>query len=256
MEREIVVARPEQVQLLAEPQVEAAPDWVHDSYLAALRELRLFAATAAHFILHPQRSAELWGRGALRALNPLGFLATSMMAVGVARAVGLSALGMSTGDSLAEQLLTSVGPFLHYAALGLICHLVLRALSERRRRATDSLGITLYAAGGPGAAAELLVWTLVLLGSTFAFAGPGTLRMIAWLGLGVALGAFCNALGGGLGVLHRSKWWHMLLAFAAALVGTGLFFGAVDPPGQYGIHWVLTLFDAQGAFRVRLGLGL
>ena len=45
------------------------------------------------------------------------------------------------------------------------------------------------------------------------------------------------------------------LAFAAAFLITGIFFGHVNPPGDYGIRWFLRIWvDGQPTFLLQLKL--
>lgn len=68
---------------------------------------------------------------------------------------------------------------------------------------------------------------------------------------GVAFSVFCFTLAMALGGLHRPPWWKMLLAFAIAFPLSGLVFGTLDPPGNYGLHWVL---HVRGRFFLGLGM--
>jgi hypothetical protein len=74
-------------------------------------------------------------------------------------------------------------------------------------------------------------------------------------GFGLTLSFFCSYLGYTLGALHLPRWWHMLLAFAAAFVITGIFFGHLNPPGDYGIRWFLRVWqDGHPTFDLQLRL--
>ena len=68
---------------------------------------------------------------------------------------------------------------------------------------------------------------------------------------GIAFSVFCFTLATALGGLHRHPSWRMFLAFAIAFPATGLAFGLLSPPGNYGLHWVITI---SGGFQLGLGL--
>ena len=61
---------------------------------------------------------------------------------------------------------------------------------------------------------------------------------------------FCFVLATALGALHRPSPWRIGLAFTFAFPITGLVFGYLDPPGSYGLHWVMRLSPFY------LGLGM
>ena len=167
---------------------QTAPDWVADAVRAFVRETSLFCRTAIGFSRHPGRFITAWAAGEQHALNPLGFLATSAAILGTARVLALMAMGdQDSPDSLWIQLLDALGPFAHYLAIGLLCHVVLRLLRVPiKRRATDSAAAALYAGGGPAMAAELVSWLCVIVAHA-ATDDPGVHRLVLAITFGAAL---------------------------------------------------------------------
>jgi hypothetical protein len=130
-------------------------------------------------------------------------------------------------------------------SLGILCHLV---VAGRRSdvRLSDSIATALYAGAGPAALAESLGWLVMCALHPFV-----TSQIAVGVMLGVAFSVFCFTLAMALGALHRPPWWRMFLAFAIAFPLTGLVFGTLNPPGNYGLHWVL---DVRGRFFLGLGM--
>jgi hypothetical protein len=220
--------------------------WVRESVAVTVRELRLFALTAGAIAARPRTFAAQWVSGQRQALNPLGFMATAAAVVTVAATLvsRLAPLGGGS-SSLAGEALDSLGPYLHYLALGLICHGILR-LAGSRRSIAGSVAVALFVGGGPGTLATLLDLTVFLVVSrTFGkinfqageLWSPAVLAIFVLLwATRIAVGAcFVRAFAG----LHQMRTWWPLLALVLALVITGLVFGLLDPPGRYGMHLVL-----------------
>jgi hypothetical protein len=242
------------------------PDWVGETRAALRSEAGSYLRTFSGFLRSPQRFVHEWAGGTRDAMNPLGFLATSVVLLGAVRAAGWNALANHPtrpsplaahfiDKPLWAEVWSALGPTLHFAALGLICHFTLRLLGSRNVQASASAALTFYSAGAPGALAEVLVWLVMLpliLGGVLTATEPAYLL---FPGFGLALAAFCSYLGYSLGAYHRPKWWHMLIAFLAAFVLTGLFFGYVNPPGDYGLRWYLQIWrDGRPTFLLRLAL--
>lgn len=67
--------------------------------------------------------------------------------------------------------------------------------------------------------------------------------------------AFVWMLVGSLSGLHRLDWrWGFLAVFVAFLL-TGLFFGHVNPPGDYGLHAIWRLVIENRGIRLEAGIG-
>jgi hypothetical protein len=217
--------------------------WLGDSLRATRDELALFAVTAAAVITRPARFAAAWARGDRRALNPLAFMATAAALVTVVATVAsrLTPLGRPS-SSLWGEALDSLGPYIYYVALGVVCHPLLR-LWGSRHPLTGSVAMSLYAGGGPGTLATLVDLGLFLFiqrhFGKVNFSGRELLSP-GVLGVGVfamvvrmaSFVAFARALAG----LHGLKTRGPLVALLVALVATGLVFGLLDPPGHYGMH--------------------
>lgn len=229
-----------------------SPNWIGDSFGATVSEVKQWFQTFRDYLLHPHNFTITWSEGRSTAMNPLGFLAASAGVLGIVRSFALTLIDFERAETLGEQVWESITPFLHYVGLGLLVHITLFFLSPHKRKASSTAGITMYVAGSAGALGEAIAWSIV---SGLTLSGVH-LPMPAIGGiLGIALAAFCYWLGYGLGALHESKWWHMILAFLIAFVMSGLFFGHFDPPGEYGVHWFLRVFASDGSFRPYLRLG-
>lgn len=226
---------------------DAGPDWVREALRQFGDEVRLFARTAIDFTLHPTQFALEWSSGARHALNPLGFLATSLAVVAPANAV--AAWLLHQGDDASTPWRAALGallPFAYYLFLGAAHHYVLRLFGSRRPL-RDSCAMALYAGGGPAAAAGLLVVASALV--YHALSGRTTVDGLhtrgAWILIASAtlsFSLFMGTLATSLGGLHRRfgiRRWHMIVASVVALVASGLAFGMLRPPGSYGLHFVL-----------------
>ncbi|HET9988045.1 MAG TPA: hypothetical protein VFQ65_05990, partial [Kofleriaceae bacterium] len=138
------------------------------------------------------------------------------------------------------------GPYAHYIAIGILCHLAI-AINGRDRtvKLTDTVAMALYAGAGPAALAETIGWLLLC-----ALMPLGHAEALRSAMLGLAFTVFCFVLATALGGLHRPAAWRVAFAFAIAFPITGLVFGYLDPPGSYGLHWVMRLSPFY------LGLGM
>src|SRR5438067_6518133 len=134
------------------------PEWIRDAVGRSAAEVRSFVRTGALFTARPGKFAREWAEGRLRALNPLGVLATGAAVLAVARALLDWVVSRSAPEGgVWKQLADAVAPFIHYAVLGLLCHAVLRVLGSRRKL-SDSLAISLFAGGGPGVLTPIVVY--------------------------------------------------------------------------------------------------
>jgi len=155
----------------------------------------------------------------------------------VARALLDLVVGRSAGaQGLLEAVRDGVAPFAHYAVLGALCHVVLRATTRSRRKLSDSIAMSLFAGGGPGVASTLIVyvagvavWILAgrpdvvhngLLGSLPPYAAR-PLLFIAYAGYALFLATLLLSLR----ALHGVPVWQAALALAAAVFVLGVLFG-------------------------------
>jgi hypothetical protein len=224
----------------------AAPAWLHDGLRTVWTELRSYLATALRFTRAPHRFMNDWWHGQSASMNPLAMLATGATIVAASHQLAGAVLGIAHPDTLLDAALTALGPYAHYVALGILCHLVLAARGRNDVRLTDSIATALYAGAGPAALAESLGW-LVLCALRPLLASKVAIGVM----LGAAFTVFCLTLATALGGLHRTPWWRMLAAFAIAFPLTGLVFGTLHPPGNYGLHWVL---EVRERFALSLGM--
>ena len=224
----------------------AAPTWLADGARAAIRELGLYLETAWSLLRRPHAFLSDWYSGRARAMNPLAMLATGAAIVAGSRQLAGAALGLETADSLWGAIFSALGPYVHYIALGLLCHGVVWLTARSPVRASDSVAAALFAGAGPAALAEGIGWGILV-----ALSPLGVSQAAISIMLGMAFTIFCAVFGTAMGGLHRCPWWSLMLAFAVAFPVTGLVFGVLDPPGSYGLHWVISFRD--GFF---FGLGL
>jgi hypothetical protein len=211
-----------------------------------LRELRSFLRTAAAVTARPARFAASWAAGEREALNPLGFMATAAAIVTIAASVGARVAPLPGGSStLLGEALDSLGPYVHYVALGLICHAVLRVAGSRRP-VLGSVAMSLFLGGGPSTIATLIEVAMFLTLSRWLgkvnFTGPELTHLpvlaagvVVWtVRIGVAV-CFVRAFAG----LHRVRTVWALLGLVVALAITGLIFGLLQPPGRFGEHLII-----------------
>jgi hypothetical protein len=229
-----------------------SPRWASESIEVTRNEITQWWRTFRAFLAHPINFVVEWSEDRSGAMNPLGFLAASAGVLGIIRSLGLAGIGFERAETLGEQIWESITPFLHYIGLGLLMHVVLFTLCSVKRRWSSTAAVTMFAAGSAGALGEAIAWLII---SLLTYAGLDLPLPVVGAILGVALAAFCNYLGIAVGVLYRATWWQVTLAFVVAFVVSGLFFGHFDPPGEYGVHWFLRLFDANGHFEPFLRLG-
>jgi hypothetical protein len=244
---------------------ERTPDWIVDGLRQVAGELKLYARTSLEFTLHPRRFAGEWASGARHALNPMGFLATTLGVLGPA----LVGLGRITHEddapsSFRADVLGTITPFAFYLLLGTIEHAILRLFGSRRRL-RDSWAMALYAGGGPSTTSTLVVCALA---AVVALAGGPThinsfvgVSPAMWLLIASAVGAqlfFLTSLALSLWGLHQPhgiRLWHVLLATVGALVASAILFGVLDPPGKFGIHLVVRLRKVAGHWGYGFSLG-
>ena len=224
------------------------PDWVRDGLRQFAAEVRLFAETAWEFTIHPSRFAMEWGAGKRHALNPLGFLATAFGIIAPFEALLAHVLHHQDDDSsLWRAALAAVLPFGYFLLVGTLQHGVLR-LFGTRRPLRDTWAMALYAGGGPATVARIAIGFIaiaayertgsVMIQSVRTVTGA-LLLVSAFLSFSLFYFTLSAALGG-LHYIHRIRWWHIFVANVVAIVGSGLFFGLLHPPGSYGLHMVIS----------------
>jgi hypothetical protein len=212
--------------------------WAREAFDSALGEARLFLSTAWGFARHPGTFSAEWAAGERRAMNPLGFFASSLAIIG---ALGqLDRIWPAPGDdkpSFVGDALEAFGPYLHAVVLALLVHALLRARGSRRP-VLDSVAAALYAGGIAQVAASFL---LALLQAGFRrhisqVAGlPGTTPLIAVAIAGPAA-FFAVTIVLALAALHGMPRRWPLLGFILAWLLTGALLSCLQPPGRYGLH--------------------
>ena len=118
-----------------------------------------------------------------------------------------------------------------------------------RRPLRDSCAMALYAGGGPATASRIVIGFLAIAvwertGSTeirSALTVSGALLLAsAILSFSLFYYTLSSALGG-LHAVYRIRWWQILIANIVSMLGTGLMFGLLHPPGSYGLHFVISV---------------
>lgn len=237
-----------------------SPDWVRDALAQFAGEVKLFARTALAVTLHPGRFAAEWAAGERRALNPLGFLATAFAVLGPTFAAVTTLIGKQERSSLWLDALGALAPFVYYFLFGALQHGCLRALGSRRRL-RESCAMALYAGGGPGLLAQLMVIVLVLVmhfrfGVTDTLELPRAVRLLFTIFALAPFLLFYVTLGVALAGLHRARVWKIAAANFFALAVCAFLFALLDPPGHYGLHLVLGPRFSDGQWHLVVGANL
>jgi hypothetical protein len=231
-----------------------ARNWVREAMESAVHEARLYLETGIGFARHPGLFASEWAAGERRAMNPLGFLATSLAIVG---AFGqLDRIWPAPGGgkpSFLGDALEAAGPYLHAAVLALLVHAVLRA-RRSRRPLLDSLAAALYATGVAQVVATVLI-ALTQIGFRkpiveFAQSSLGT----ALLSLAIVIPSlfFGVALVLALAAIHGMPRRWPAVALVLGWLLTGALLSWLQPPGRYGLHPQFGMSDKN----VTVGLGI
>jgi len=237
-----------------------APAWPLEAITSALGEVRAWLRTAVAMLVRPRSFARAWGEGTAHAMNPLGFFAG---ALAVVTALGqLDRFGPQlpgrTDPSIAHDLGAAIGPYLHYLAIGILCHLFahprggIRALSL-------SAGVALFAGGVATVLTAGVLQPLQLFWSIRSGrAAPTAMQphlpvLIPILIAGFLL--FCTALARGLAGAHRMSIARPALGLVAAWLISGAAISFLHLPGEYGFHITFNVGrDAAGHRTVGAGL--
>jgi hypothetical protein len=237
--------------------------WLREAFVASRDETLLYLHTAAGFALRPGRFLSEWSAGSRRAQNPLGFMATTLAVTAALQFARSSLPGATeTADAtspLWKAALQAAGPYAHYLLLGVASHAVLRLMGARGRLLA-SLAATLYSGGIALVAIGTLYLCAALLFPTLRPSGDVPRGDPKAFAVALLVFAFCFALFlalliAALARMHQIRAWRAGLAAAVALVASGLVFGAVRPPGSYGLHPVLEIVH-QGPRQWHVGFEL
>jgi hypothetical protein len=193
-----------------------ARNWVVLGLRHAAGELALFFRTAARITTHPRALAEAWARGEFRAFNPLVFLATAAGVTGAFSLVVDRLTNQAPSSSMADLVIRTVEPYVTYLLLGLLCHVFLRVLGARRPWYL-TLGISLFAGGGPAAAADLLADAIrLVLGRVVPDLGSSVVDAVSAVSILAANGVFLVVFTLGLSAIHRLRLPRIVLALLLA----------------------------------------
>ena len=213
---------------MAEP-----PDWLSGAYHGVRDELGLFLRTVAAVSLRPAAFAAEWRDRRSKALNPLAFLGTALAFSSPPTLLvsHFAGLGEEGGSLFAAFLSDQVAPYVQYVLLGVLAHGFLRLLGGSQKLLA-TVGIALYAGGGPAMAVDLLTLPLdVALARAAQSAGSQTTVIVHGLtvaSIAAANVAFFVTFALGLGGLHRVRPWRPVVALSLAylllMVGRVAFF--------------------------------
>jgi hypothetical protein len=199
-----------------------ARNWLMDGLHHLGESFMRFFRTGARITRHPRQFAEDWASGEFRAFNPLAFFAT---AAGVTGTLGLfvERIAHHGGTpSSTDFIVHELDPYLRYFLLGLLCHAFLKPLGARRPWYM-TLGISLFAGGGPAALADTLAYGLqVAVSLTPGQTAAAAVDRVAAGSLLLANGVFLIVLALGLAGIHRLRLWRIVVSLFAAEVALGV----------------------------------
>ena len=196
-----------------------ARNWLADGLLHVVHQFQRFFRTGASITRHPRQFATDWVSGEFRVFNPLAFFATAAGITGTLSLLVERITHHGGGLSSTEFIVHGLDPYISYFLLGLLCHGFLKPLGARRGWYM-TLGMSLFAGGGPAAAAEILTQGLKLAmhaatGETESLTSA-TLDAVAAGSVLLANGVFLVAFALGLAGLHRLRLWRIAVALIAA----------------------------------------
>jgi hypothetical protein len=241
-------------------------NWIADAMKQLWYELLVYGHTVFGITFRPRRFMLAWMRGETRAMNPLGFLAATLAALGFCDGlfafVGTATTGTGSRPNLFYDVAEWAAPFLYYILLGLFVFLVLR-LFRSGARALDALAVALYAGGGPAALGGLalksvfLVYAAISRQTSFQKTMQSPRWAMMWFLLPLALPyvAYCISLGAGMRAISdaRIRAWHVLPAVLLSAVVAGFAFGTFAPSGEYGYHPIFTFTpDPDGRYTLNI----
>jgi hypothetical protein len=203
----------------------APPDWLADAVRVIRTDLVMYARTAVAMSLRPARFAAEWRDQRRRALNPVAFLGTALalsspLTLAVRHFAG-GAADEGDGNLWDAFLADQVAPYVQYSFLGLLTHALLRLLGARQSLMA-TMGIVLFAGGGPAMLVDLATLPLdLLLGRAAASASTTANAVLATATaatIAAANLAFFVTFARGLAGLHRVPLWRPVLALLLAYV--------------------------------------
>jgi hypothetical protein len=200
----------------------SATGWLADAAASLRYDVVMFARTAVAMSLAPRRFAAEWREGQRRALNPVAFLGTAL-AVGSLPTLLVNHFVPRAGDGgpFAAFFADQVMPYIQYTLLGLMAHGLLHLLGGRQRLLA-TVGVALFAGGGPAMLVDLATVPLdLMLGQAAASADTAANAVIAVLttaSIAAANLAFFVSFAQGLAGLHGVRLWRPVLALVGAYV--------------------------------------
>jgi hypothetical protein len=215
-------------------------------------EATLFLQTTVGFTVAPRRFTLCWAEGSQPAMNPLVVMGTSAALIASLDQFAAPAYGgVGSSQSLWAGWIEGLLPYSYYAALALVCHVVLRA-TRSNARWSSSVAVALFGGAGPMTFSQLFASALLALlgwggrmhdappGSGIAFRLPHLdfFLVLAVLIAGVVQFVVCVA--SALAALHDKR----PLPIAAMIIVAMLLIGAL--PGHQHLH-ILHIGIARGS---------
>jgi hypothetical protein len=205
------------------PPAPEGPSWLVEAFRGIRAELVLFLRTVVAVSVRPEAFAAEWRDRRRKTLNPLAFLGTAL-ALSSPLTLAVAHFGRLQNEpgTLWDAFLSDqVAPYLQYVLLGIFAHGVLRVLGGKQRL-ISTVGMALYAGGGPAMVVDLVTSPLDLAIARLA-RSEDTAQNALLLGLTVASIAAANVVffvtfARGLAGLHGVRLWRPLLALSAAYV--------------------------------------
>jgi hypothetical protein len=237
------------------------PRWLSDLLaLPLVLRARAMGRALLFLLARPRAFGEAWARGDEGIPNPGVAMAT---AVSILTILGEQVQGLRHIERSHTFLATlgwSCGPYVLYASMGIVAHLVLRLLGSTRKLST-SIGTVLLVGAGPGTVSALGLSVLVAgivakYGSLEPHAATPLLLLAAapTMIFQVYAWIICQlALSGAHGVAR----WKGVVAGIVALIVVGFACGAVETSERFGektswwlgphlcLHWSSLPFNAH-----------
>lgn len=214
----------------------ADPDWIGEAARVFFGEVVLYLRTLVGVSLRPRRFAAAWLSGSGPAMQPLGFLATTVVIYGLWEKL---VLWIMYRDADADyplwlECLRLLGPYTYFATFGALVHALMR-LGGPLRKVRSSVALAIYAGAGPASLTLLLSSVYFVSIRLYAKVGFGEplphphplLRLTTVLLLALMLLSFVVPLGMQLAVVHGLRRRRVVGGIAGALVVAGLISGLV-----------------------------
>jgi hypothetical protein len=215
------------------------PRWLREAFaLPFVQRLRAYFAALGFFLGSPYHFGRAWVAGDRAIPNPLVAMAAVGSVTTLFRLEAQRLIKVETMTGLLGSAADTLGPYLLYAVMGAVAHVVLRIVGGTRRFGT-SMGIAILAGALPG-----MVLALALMLPLFVAAaiygdvlhandlmplwGRGVIAVVVMGSFLYFVVAFALALAGAHGLAR----WKGILAGIVAILVTAVLMGAVENRSQ------------------------